>query len=75
MQSLTSKSPMLHQRLLNEAAQLGADNILQQLPADLRPTLEESVHQAVREAVSHYAAGLDTISRQMNPLQRQRSRV
>jgi len=66
---------MLHRRLLNEATQLGADKILQRLPADLRPALEESVHNAVREAVSYYAAGMDTISRQMNPLQRQRSRV
>jgi len=66
---------MPYQRLLNEATHLGADKILQQLPADLRPTMEQGVHQAIREAVYHYAEGLDTISRQLNPLQRQRSRV
>jgi len=66
---------MLHQPLLNEAIHLGADKILHRLPADLRPSLEESVHEAIREAVFHYAEGMDTISRQLRPLQRERSRV
>jgi hypothetical protein len=75
MQSLTIQLPMLHQRLLNEATYLGADKILQQLPADLRPTLEQSIHQAVHEAVLHYVEGMQIMSRQLYPLRRDRSRV
>jgi hypothetical protein len=66
---------MIYQRLLHESTQLGAEKILGKLPADLQPALEQSVHQAVREAVVHYAEGMDTLSRQLNPIQHARSRV
>jgi hypothetical protein len=58
---------MLHQRLLNESAHLGTEEILRQLPADQRPALEQSIHQAVRQAVLDYAHGLATLSRQLYP--------
>ena len=59
---------MLHQRLLNEATQLGTQEILQQLPAEHTDELELALRQAVRRAVLHYALGLDTLSRQLHPL-------
>jgi|GEM_PF-4710678 len=66
---------MLHHRLLNEATHLGAEEVLRRLPAELRPTLEQPVHQAIREAVFHYAEGMETLSRQIHPLQHDRSRA
>ena len=66
---------MIYQRLLHEATHLGAEKILDRLPADLQPVLEQAVHQAVREAVLHYAEGMETLSRQLHPIQHARSRV
>ena len=66
---------MPHQRLLNEATHLGAEKILQLLPADIRPGLEQSVHQAVSEAVIHYAEGIETLTRQLHHLHRERNRA
>lgn len=66
---------MVHQRLLHEAAHLGAEKILRRLPADLRSALEQSVHQAIHEAVFHYAEGMETLSRQLHPLRQEKSRV
>ena len=65
---------MHHERLLNEAAEAGAEWLLQRLPADQRPTFEPLIYQAVRQGVLHYAEGLTTLSRQLHPLDRARSR-
>jgi hypothetical protein len=59
---------MPHQRLLNEATQLGTEEILQQLPTEHSDALEFAIRQAVRRAVLHYALGLDTLSQQLHPL-------
>ena len=61
-------SPLLHQRLLNEATRHGTEEILQQMPAEHSPELEQAIRQGVRQAVLYYAEGLDTLSRQLRPL-------
>jgi hypothetical protein len=66
---------MLHQRLINEASQLGAEQILRHLTPDQRAALEDSIHQAVRQAVIYYAHGLTTVSRQLYPIRHGRERV
>jgi hypothetical protein len=71
----SSVRSMPHQRLLHEATQLGAARILQHLPADIRQAMEQPVHQAIHEAVFHYAEGFETLARQLRPLQKERSRV
>jgi hypothetical protein len=63
-------SAPLHQRLLNEAALLGTEEILGQIPAEYSPALERTIFQAVRQGILHYAHGLDTWSRQLRPLDR-----
>ena len=67
--------PAYHPRLLNEASLLGTELILQQLPAEYSPALEEAIRQGVRQAVLHYAHGLDTLARQMHPLERAKARA
>ena len=59
---------MLHQRLVNEATQFGVEEIFQQMPVANSPELEQAIRQGVRQAVLYYAAGLDTLSRQLRPL-------
>jgi hypothetical protein len=59
--------PLLHQRLLNEATLLGTEGLLQQLPVEYSQALEQAIHQQVRQAVLHYASGLDTLARQLDP--------
>jgi hypothetical protein len=67
---------MLHQRLFNEAIRLGTEEILQQMPAPYSPALEQAISQAVRHSISHYVEGMDTLSRQLRPLdQRQKARA
>jgi hypothetical protein len=66
---------MLHQRLLNEATQLATEEILQQMPAEYSVALEQAIRQGVRQGVLHYALGLETLSRQLDPIQHARSRV
>jgi hypothetical protein len=65
-------SPQLHQRLLNEAALFGTEEILRQMPAEHSPELEHAIRQGVRQAVLYYADGLDTLSRQLHPLDHSR---
>lgn len=66
---------MPHERLLNQTTMLGTEAILQQLPAEHSPELEQAIRESVRQAVLYYAEGLDTIDRQLRPLAQQRARV
>ncbi len=61
---------MLHQRLMNEAMQTGTDQILQQMPVEHSDALEQVIRRGIRQAVLHYAHGLETLERQLHPLQR-----
>jgi hypothetical protein len=60
--------PVPHQRLLNEAARLATEEVLRHLPCPYSPALEATVYQAVRRGIWHYGEGLDTLSRQLHPL-------
>jgi hypothetical protein len=60
--------PVIHQRLLNEATLQGTEEILRHMPASYAPELEQAIHRAVRQAVLHYAEGMDTLHRQLHPL-------
>ena len=60
-------------RLLNESTMLGTDSILERLPTEHSPALEQAIRLGVRQAVLHYAEGLDTQSRQLQPLAYRRS--
>jgi len=59
---------MPHERLVNQAAMLGTEAILQQLPAEHTPALERAIHQSVRQAVLHYAQELEALNRRLRPL-------
>jgi hypothetical protein len=63
--------PVIHQRLLNESTLLAVEAILQQMPAPYSPELERAIRRAVQHAVLHYAEGLDTLARQLYPLDHQ----
>jgi hypothetical protein len=60
---------------LNEATLLGTEEILRQIPAEHSPELEQAVRQGVRQAVLFYAEGLDTLSRQLRPLDHAKARA
>jgi hypothetical protein len=68
-------SSLLHQRLLNEATLHGAGEVLRQMPAEHSPELEHAIRQGVRQAVLYYADGLETLSRQLHPLERGKART
>jgi hypothetical protein len=51
-----------HQRLLHEAALMGTEEILRQMPAPYSPALERAIFQAVRQSDLHYVERLDTLS-------------
>jgi hypothetical protein len=59
---------MTYQRLLNEATMHGVGEILRQMPVEYTPELEQAIHDGVRQAVLHYAEGMDTLARQLYPL-------
>ncbi len=61
---------MFNHRLLNEATMLGTESILGQMPAEYSPALEQAIRQGIRQALIHYADGIETISRQIRPLDR-----
>ena len=61
--------PVLHQRLLNEATLLGVEEVQRLMPVENSPELEQAIREGVRQAVLHYAEGLDTLSRQLRPLE------
>jgi hypothetical protein len=65
---------MHHERLLNHATMLGTEEILQQLPVQHSRELEQAIRQSVRQAILHYADGLDTLDRQLRPLAHGRAR-
>jgi hypothetical protein len=65
----------MHQRLLNQATMLGTAAILQQLPAEHSPELEQAIRESVRQAVLYYAAGLETLDRQLHPLTHGKARA
>jgi hypothetical protein len=67
--------PAFHQRLLNEATLHGTEMILGRMPAEDSPELEHAVRQGVRQALLYYAEGMDTLSRQLHPLQHGRVRA
>jgi hypothetical protein len=64
-----------HERLLNEATRHGTEEILRQMPAEHSPELEQAIRQGVRQAVLYYALGLDSLDRQLHPLQRGKARA
>ena len=64
-----------HPRLLNEATLLGTAAILQELPAEYSRALEEAIRRGVRQAVLHYAHGLDTLACQLHPLDQAKARA
>jgi hypothetical protein len=57
-----------HQRLLNQAAMSATEHILGQMPAEYSPALEQAIFQAVRHGILHYVEGMDTLARQLRPL-------
>ena len=61
--------PVVHQPLLNEATLQGTQVILQHLPAAYSPELHEVIRQGVRHSILHYCAGLETLERQLHPLE------
>jgi len=67
--------PLLHQRLLNEATLHGTVEVLRRMPVEHSPELEQAIRQGVRLAVLYYAEGLDTLSRQRHPLERDKARA
>jgi hypothetical protein len=68
-------SPLLHQRLLNEATQHGTAEVLRQSPAEYCPELEEAIRQGVRQAVLYYVLGLDRLEQRLQPLERGKARA
>jgi len=61
-------SPLLHQRLLNEATRFGTGETLRQMPAAYSPELEEAIRQGVRQAILYYAEGMDRLDQRLHPL-------
>jgi hypothetical protein len=61
-------SAPLRQRLLNEATMLATKQILGQMPAEYSPALEQAIFQAVRQGILHYVEGMETLARQLRPL-------
>lgn len=68
-------SPPLHQRLLNEATQHGTAEALRLSPAEYTLELEQAIRQGVRQAVLHYAEGLDNLERRLHPIERGKARA
>lgn len=66
--------PVIHERLVNEATMVGTGEILRQMPVEYSPELEQVLHDGIRQAVLHYAHGMDTLARQLYPL-RQRGQA
>ncbi|MBV9123700.1 MAG: hypothetical protein JO112_10120 [Planctomycetes bacterium] len=60
--------PLLHQRLLHEATSHGTETTLQLLPTEDSPELEQAIRQGVHQAILYYADGLETLWRQLYPL-------
>jgi hypothetical protein len=67
--------PPLLPWLLNEATLHGTAEVLRQMPAEYSSELEHAIRQGVRQAVLFYADGLDTLSRQLYPLERGKARA
>jgi hypothetical protein len=68
-------SSLPHQRLVHEATTHGTDEVLRRMPAPYSPELEQAIRQGVRQAVLYYACGLDTLDRQLHPLERGKIRA
>ncbi len=68
-------SPPLHHRLLDEATQHGTAEVLRLMPAENSPEMVQAIRQGVRQAVLYYAYGLDSLSRQLHPLERRKQRA
>jgi hypothetical protein len=51
--------PVPHRRLVNESVTRGADVILELLPVEYSRELELALQAAIRQAVLHYAAGME----------------
>lgn len=67
--------PLLHQRLLNEATAHGTGEVLRRIPAEYSPGLEQAIRLGVRQAVLYCAGGLNSLSRQVHPLVREKARA
>jgi hypothetical protein len=59
---------MRHERLLLKATRVGVDTILQQLPAEHSPELEQAVRDGVRQAVLSYAYALEDLASKLDPI-------
>jgi hypothetical protein len=68
-------SPPLQQRLLNEATAYGTDEVLQHMPVQYGPELEQAIRQGVRSAVLYYADGLDSLEQRLHPIERGKVRL
>lgn len=68
-------SPLLQQQLVNAATIHGTDEVLRLMPAENSPALVQAIRHGVRQAVLYYADGLDTLSRQLHPLERGKLRA
>jgi hypothetical protein len=60
--------PVPHRRLMNESVMLGTEAILGKLPVEYSLELEQAIQQGVRQAVLHYADGMDTLEKQLRPI-------
>jgi hypothetical protein len=61
-------APAYHRCLANEATMHGTQAILQMLPAEHSPALEDAIRDGVRQAVLHYALALDRQEHQLHSL-------
>ena len=66
---------LTHQRLFAEATRYGTGEVLRQMPAAYSPELEQAIREGVRQAVLYYTDGLESLSRQLHPLERGRDRA
>lgn len=61
-------SPLLHQRLLNEATRFGTGEVLRLMPAAYSSEMEEAIRQGVRQAILYYTEGLEKLDQRLHPL-------
>lgn len=68
-------SSPLHHRLINEATAHGTDEVLRLMPAENNPEMVQAIRYGVRQAVLHYAYGLDSLQQRLHPLERGKVRA
>jgi len=60
--------PVIRQRLLSESVLYGTQKVLHSMPVEYSQELETAVRAGVLYAVMHYAKGLETRERQLDPI-------